>query len=111
MIRSRLKNRFYKTRSDQKTGHSTKHKERLKMIIFSKVNPKLVSDNKIFWQTIKPYFSDKKTFQTKFWFHKINHPTKEKKIIDYKSMNNWFKILCKTRVYRNFWSKFNKIVV
>ena len=40
-----------------KTGHSTKHKGTF--VRNSKVIPKLVSDNKNFWQTIKPYVSDK----------------------------------------------------
>ena len=32
---------------------------------FSKLNPKLVSGNKNFWQTIKPYFSDEGNFSNK----------------------------------------------
>ena len=32
---------------------------------FAKRKPKLVSDNKNFWPTIKPYFSDKGNFSTK----------------------------------------------
>ena len=36
-----------------------------KKYYFSKVKPKLVSDNINFWQTIKPYFSDKGNFSNK----------------------------------------------
>ena len=32
---------------------------------FSKLNPKLVSGNKNFWRTIKPYFSEKGNFSDK----------------------------------------------
>ena len=72
MIRSRLKNCFNKTRSDEnwplyKTlrNFCTKLLRKTKKYYFSKVNPKLVSDNKNFWRTIKPYFSDKGNFSNK----------------------------------------------
>ena len=69
MIRSRLKNRFHKTRPDEnwllyKTQRNlcTKLLRKTKKDYFSKLNPKLVSGNKNFWRTIKPYFSDKGNF-------------------------------------------------
>ena len=72
MIRSRLRNRFNKTTPDKnwtlyKTQKNlcTKLLRKTKKDNFSKVNPKLVSDNKNFWRTIKPYFSDKENFSNK----------------------------------------------
>ena len=66
VIRSRLKNRFNKTRSDEnlllcktQRNFSTKLLRNTKKDYFSRVNRKLVSDNKSTWQTIKPYFSNK----------------------------------------------------
>ena len=72
MIRSRLKNRFNKIRSDRnwslyKTQRNfcAKLLRKTKEDYFAKLNPKLVSDNKSFWRTIKPYFSDKGNFFNK----------------------------------------------
>ena len=66
MLRSRLKNNFNKQRSDEnwdnykkqrnfcvKLLHQTKEK------YFSDINVKSISDNKKFWKTIKPFFSNK----------------------------------------------------
>ena len=38
---------------------------KIKKDYFSWVNPKLVSDNKNFWRTINPYFSNKGNFSDK----------------------------------------------
>ena len=72
MIRSRLKNRFHKTRSDEnwllyktQINLCTKLLRKTKKDYFSKLNPKLVSGNKNFWRTIKPYFFDKGNFSNK----------------------------------------------
>ena len=77
MTRSRLNNCFNKTRSDEnwtlyKTQRNfcTKLLRKTKKDYFSKVNPKFASDNKNFWQTIKPYFSDKANFSNKIMFQK-----------------------------------------
>ena len=66
MIRSRLKNRFDKTRSDEnwtlykiQRNFCAKLLRKTKKYYFWKVNPELTSDNKNFWRTIKPNFSDK----------------------------------------------------
>ena len=65
MIRSKLKNRFHKTISDEnwllyKTQRNlcTNLLRKTKKDNFSKVNPKLLSGNKKFWRIIKPYFSE-----------------------------------------------------
>ena len=43
----------------------TKLLTKTKNYYFAKRKPKLVSDNKNFWPTIKPYFSDKGNLSTK----------------------------------------------
>ena len=75
-IRSRLKNCFNKTRSDER-WHPTKHWGTFVRIVkkdwkrlFFKRKPKHLSDNKYFWQTIKPYFSDKGNSLTNLLFQK-----------------------------------------
>ena len=72
MIRSRLKSRFNKTTSEENSSlDPTQWKFYAKLLRktkkdnFSKINPKLVSDNKSFWQTIKPHVSDKANFPNK----------------------------------------------
>ena len=72
MIRPRLKNRFNNTKSDEngtlykiKWKFCTKLLRKTKKILFFKGKPKLASDDKYFWQTIKPYFSGKGNFSSK----------------------------------------------
>ena len=66
MVRSRLKNHFNKSRSDENWSlYKTQRSFCMKLYYFSKLNPKLVSDNKNFWRTIKSHFSDKRNFSNK----------------------------------------------
>ena len=72
VIRSRLQNRFNKTRSVENwTLYKTQMKFCTKLVsktkkdYFSKVNPKFVSNNENFWRNIRPYFSDKGNFSNK----------------------------------------------
>ena len=46
-----------------------KTKKKTKKYYFSKVYAKLVSDNKNFWRTIKPYFTEKGNFSNKIILH------------------------------------------
>ena len=71
-LRSRLKNRFNKIRSYEnwtfyktQRNFGTKLLRKTKKVFYSKVNPKLVSDNKNFRRTFKPSFSDKGSFSNK----------------------------------------------
>ena len=66
MMKSRLKKRFNKTRSDENLSlYKTQRNFCMKLLrktkkdYFSKVNSKLALDNKNFWRTMKPYFPDK----------------------------------------------------
>ena len=71
-LRSRLKNRFNKIRSYEnwtfyktQRNFGTKLLRKTKKVFYSKVNPKLVSDNKNFRRTFKPSFLDKGSFSNK----------------------------------------------
>ena len=71
MIKSGLKNHFHKTRSDEnwllyKTQRNLCKKllRNTKKDYFSKVSPKLESDNKNFWRTINPISQIKTTSLT-----------------------------------------------
>ena len=66
MIRSNLRQKFYKSRSesDKKTYNKQKNKcvsllRKTKKAYYSNLNVKDVVDNKKFWKTIKSFFSDK----------------------------------------------------
>ena len=66
MTRSRLKNKFNKN-SSEKYWNSYKKKRNfcLKLLrqtkekYFNNINVKKVSDNKIYWKSVKPFFSNK----------------------------------------------------
>ena len=59
IIRSRLKVVFIKPNLTKAGYLCTKLLRKTTKDYFSKVNTKRVSDDKIFWRTIKTYFSDK----------------------------------------------------
>ena len=72
MIRSILKTRFNKTRSDENWSLQKTHRNFCTILLrktkkddFTKVNSKHVSDKKQFWRTIKPYFPGKENFSKK----------------------------------------------
>ena len=66
MLRTKLLNKFYKDRTD-KTRLAYKRQRNLctsllkktKREYYGNLNPALISDNKNFWKTVKPFFSDK----------------------------------------------------
>ena len=66
MLRSRLKNNLNKQRSDENWNNYKKQRNfcvkllrQTKEKFFSDINVKSISDNKKFWKTIKPFFSNK----------------------------------------------------
>ena len=66
MLRSRLKNNFNKKRSDENWDNYKKQRKFCVKLLrqtkekhFSDINVKSISDNKKFWKTIKPFFSNK----------------------------------------------------
>ena len=69
MVRSKLKNIYNREKSE--SAHSAYKKQRnlcsnllkkIKTKFYSNLNPSSISDNKTFWSTTKPIFSDKKSY-------------------------------------------------
>ena len=68
MRRSHLENVYYKNKSEknfkaykkQKNFCSRLYKKRKRF--FNYLNPSFVTDNKLFWKTIKPFFSNKENY-------------------------------------------------
>ena len=70
---SRLENIYFKNQDNHSLGEYKKQKKLLQSIIlkrkktfFNKLNPKFVSDNKLFWKTLKPFFSSKGSYNAKY---------------------------------------------
>ena len=68
MLRSKLKNIYNKDKSaasnrayKKQRNICTKLFRKAKKDFYGKLNPSFTSDNKMFWKTVKPFFSDKKT--------------------------------------------------
>ena len=66
MQRSRLKNIYNKTRSPENWYNSKKQRNfcvdilrKTKRSYFEQIHIKYISDNKKFWNTVKPFFSNK----------------------------------------------------
>ena len=66
MIRSKLRNKFLKDKNEQSRNDDQKQRNicvalvcRAKQQYFSSLDLSLIADNKNFWKTVKPLFSDK----------------------------------------------------
>ena len=66
MTRSRLKNKFLKDPNDENRANYTKYRNyctglfrKEKKLYYNNLDIKLITDNKKFWKTVKPFFSDK----------------------------------------------------
>ena len=66
MNRSKLRNKFLKTRNEESRRRFNRQinlcvslLRKTKRRFFGKLNHKVVSDNKIFWKTVGPLFSEK----------------------------------------------------
>ena len=66
MIRSKLRNKFLKDNNEQSRNDYRKQRNlcvalvrRTKQQYFSSLDLSLIADNKNFWKTVKPLFSDK----------------------------------------------------
>ena len=65
MIRSKLRNKFLKDKNKQSRNDYRKQRNlyvalvrRAKQQYFSSLDLRLIADNKKFWKTVKPLFSD-----------------------------------------------------
>ena len=66
MTRSRLRNKFLKHPTDENRSNYTKYRNyctslfrKEKKLYYNNLDMKLINDNKKFWKTVKPLFSDK----------------------------------------------------
>ena len=96
MLKSRLKNNSNKQRSDENWDNYKKRKNfcakllrQTKEKYFSDINVKSVSDNKKFWKTIKPFFSNKGLNTNNMMLVEDNEIVREEEIIA-NVMNNYF---------------------
>ena len=88
MLRSRLKNNLNKQRSDENWNNYKKQRNfcvkllrQTKEKFFSDINVKSISDNKKFWKTIKPFFSNKGLNTNKMILVEDNEIVLEKEIM------------------------------
>ena len=96
MLRSRLKNNLNKQRSDENWDNYKKQRNfcvkllrQTKEKYFSDINVKSISDNKKFWKTIKPFFSNKGLNTNNMMLVEDNGIVRKEKIIA-NIMNNYF---------------------
>ena len=96
MLRSRLKNNFNKQRSDENWDNYKKQRNfcvkllrQTKEKYFSDINVKSISDNKKFWKTIKPFFSNTGLNANNMTLVENNEIVREEEIIA-NIMNNYF---------------------
>ena len=95
MLRSRLKNNFNKQRSNENCDNYKRQRNfcvkllrQTKEKYFSDVNVKSISDNKKFWKTIKPFFSNKGLNTNNMMLVEDNEIIRKEEIIA--NMNNYF---------------------
>ena len=96
MLRSRLKNNFNKKKSDENWDNYKKQRNfcvkflrQTKEKYVSDINVKSISDNKKFWKTIKPFFSNKGLNRNNMMFVENNEIVREEEIIA-SILNNYF---------------------
>ena len=96
MLRSRLKNNFNKKRSDGNWENYKKQRNFCVKLLrqtrgkyFSDINVESISDNKKFWKTIKPFFSNKGLITNNMRLVENNEIVREEEIIA-NIMNNYF---------------------
>ena len=96
MLRSRLKNNLNKQRSDENWKNYKKQRDfcvkllrQTKEKFFSDINVKSISDNKNFWKTIKPFFSNKGLNTNSMMLVEDNGIVRNEEIIA-NIMNNYF---------------------
>ena len=67
MIRSKLKNKYIKFKTEEMHIPYKKNKEiialsllrKIKRDFYENLNPSLITDNKTFWKQVRPFFSDR----------------------------------------------------
>ena len=84
MKRSRLRNKFLNTKSDiDRKAFNKQHNLRVSLIrsekknFFSNINTSGITDNKTFWKTVKPFFTNKIKTKSKIKLIKKNIVSQE----------------------------------
>ena len=84
MKRSRLRNKFFKTKNETDRNNYNKQRNFCLSLIrkekknyFSNINVRNITDNKKFWKTVKPLFTEKVSFQSKITLIEKNYITQE----------------------------------
>ena len=95
MLRSKLKNEFNKERNHINWCNFKRQRycclsilRKTKKEYFNNLNIKQVSDNKLFWKSVKPFFSDKASSSSKITLVEENNIIDEEEIPNI--MNNYF---------------------
>ena len=102
MLRSKLKNKFNKERNHINWCNYKRQRNRCLSILrktkkeyFTSLNIKQVSENKLFWKTVKPFFSDKASNSSKITLVEENNIISDEEEIA-NIMNNYFINVTKT---------------
>ena len=99
VIRSKLKNKYNKNRTGENWASYKKQRNfcvnlqrKTKIDYFNDLNIKNITDNKAFWKTIKPHFSNKGLNSSSLILSEKNKiVTNDQNIANI--MNNYFKVL------------------
>ena len=102
MLRTKLKNKFNKERNHINWCNYKRQRNRCLSILrktkkeyFNSLNIKQVSDNKLFWKSVKPFFSDKTSNSSKITLLEENNIISDEEEIA-SIMNNYFINVTKT---------------
>ena len=102
ILRSKLKNKFNKERNHINWCNYKRQRNRCLSILrkskkeyFNSLNMKQVSDNKLFWKSVKPFFHDKGSNSSKITLVEENNIISDEKEIA-NIMNNYFINVTKT---------------
>ena len=102
MIRSKLRNKFSKSRTCVHLQNYRKQRNKCTKVLrnanqqyFNNLNSKIITDTKKFWKTVKPLFSNKRKTANTIILHKYNKIIKDDKKIAH-TLNKYSANLTKT---------------
>ena len=108
MIRSKLRNKFNKSRTcvnlqnhRRQRKKYTKVQRKAKQQYFNNSNSKSITDTKKFWKTVEPLFSNKGKTANTIILHENNRIIKDNKKISH-ALNKYFTDLTKTHKLRRY---------
>ena len=84
MVRSRLRNKFYKLKSYESKEEYKRQRNRCVSLLretkkrfYENLDPNLITDNRKFWKQVKPFFSDKTPFNNNITLFEGNELVRE----------------------------------